>query len=163
MAVTVAGFESGLRLLFKLVMGTSLTEIALKADGKCYICGMDCDFRRKKAPLKAVRANIHHIIPLSKGGTQTEGNLVLTHQYCNSRVGNSRITDELRSICKEKIQCIASQNLLVDCRLYFYNFFVKPRLGDRAIRLEPDWWATQNLIGGDLMVRAVQGGLCNGK
>lgn len=49
-----------------------------KYGGICQICGK---------PVCAWQISIDHIIPLSKGGTNDEGNLQLTHEFCNKAKG----------------------------------------------------------------------------
>lgn len=49
-----------------------------KYEGICQICGK---------PVEPCQISIDHIIPLSKGGTNDESNLQLTHDFCNKTKG----------------------------------------------------------------------------
>lgn len=52
----------------------------LKIDSTCYLCGREIETLEQ--------ASWDHIIPLSKGGSDTEENLALTHDWCNSEKGD---------------------------------------------------------------------------
>jgi 5-methylcytosine-specific restriction endonuclease McrA len=57
------------------------TRLHLRDGRICGIC---------KKPMNAWGKDVQldHRIPLSKGGTEDESNLQMTHRYCNQRKGN---------------------------------------------------------------------------
>lgn len=56
-----------------------------KQEGRCGICGGFISL----AELSSPKANIDHIIPRSRGGSDKQENLQLTHTVCNEMKGNS--------------------------------------------------------------------------
>ena len=54
-------------------------RIYSKYNGICQICGK---------PVDRVEMSVDHIIPLSKGGTNLEDNLQLSHDFCNKMKGS---------------------------------------------------------------------------
>lgn len=86
-----------------------ITHAALRdRDGTvCRYCSREMDFSRaKRGEATGLRANIDHVIPVSKGGTHTWGNVVLACRDCNYSKGaksldewNDRPSfDELRPV-----------------------------------------------------------------
>lgn len=62
-----------------------LFEVIKKYNGICAICGRPVDVTDKgPGYIKKDYPTIDHIIPLSKGGTHTWGNVQLAHMICNS-------------------------------------------------------------------------------
>ena len=64
----------------------------LREGGKCFYC---------RNHIKPGNASIEHIIPKSKGGTDSSENMVLTCKTLNCLLGNSSV--------KEKMQVILNQ------------------------------------------------------
>jgi len=61
----------------------SVWEIHRRDNGICQLCHQKVD-RRFTVPDRRA-ATIDHIVPVSKGGTNADGNLQLAHHGCNSR------------------------------------------------------------------------------
>lgn len=77
----------------------TLDRLFKKDKGICYLCGRPCDYSDfKKIDSYIVTGNrypsIEHIVPISKGGTDTWDNVRLAHRICNSFKGN-KITEQL--------------------------------------------------------------------
>ena len=53
----------------------------------CAICGVGLDYEYTRRPNSA---EVDHIIPYSKGGTDTLGNTTVICRWCNQRKGNGR-------------------------------------------------------------------------
>ena len=65
---------------------------AIRRDGpSCYICGIETD--PGASPYTANKAELEHVIPLSKGGSHTRDNLRCACFRCN-RIKNYRLTPE---------------------------------------------------------------------
>ncbi len=69
----------------------SLTELYRRDAGICYLCGGKCDYRDRiiaKDGKTVICGNLYpsidHVVPLSRGGTHTWGNVALAHRMCNS-------------------------------------------------------------------------------
>ena len=68
----------------------TLDKLYIRDNGICSLCGGECDYRDCKVNEKghfitgSLYPSIDHIIPLSKGGTHTWGNIQLAHFRCNS-------------------------------------------------------------------------------
>jgi len=78
----------------------TLTKL-IKRDGSiCHICGDKCDrkdYTRTEEGYFIVGNNypsIDHVIPKSKGGTHTWGNIKLAHHYCNTIKRDKEIYQE---------------------------------------------------------------------
>lgn len=70
----------------------TLQALYIRDNGRCYLCGEKCnwdDIEYKDGKPKAGESypSIDHIIPLSKGGTQSWENVKLAHRHCNSIKG----------------------------------------------------------------------------
>lgn len=52
----------------------------LRFDSTCYLWGLEIE--------SVEEASWDHIVPLSKGGGDTDENLALTHSWCNSEKGD---------------------------------------------------------------------------
>lgn len=70
----------------KIDWSITLTKLVKRDKGKCYICGdmvnMTLDSNDE------YYGSIDHVIPISKGGTHTWGNVKLAHRHCNSVKNN---------------------------------------------------------------------------
>ena len=53
----------------------------------CTICGVGLDYEYSRRPNSA---EVDHVIPYSKGGTDTLGNTTVICRWCNQRKGNGR-------------------------------------------------------------------------
>ena len=72
--------------------GITLDKLYRKEKGVCYLCGKLCDqtdFKKIDGVMIAGNSypSIEHIVPISKGGTDTWDNVKLAHRVCNSRKG----------------------------------------------------------------------------
>lgn len=54
--------------------------------GKCWLCGLAMQMTGKKS--HPLAATWDHILPVSKGGTGKQDNLMLAHRECNIRRGD---------------------------------------------------------------------------
>lgn len=63
----------------------------------CHICGKTMLFTNRGGFL---RATLDHLVPKSKGGKDTEDNLLLAHRLCNERRGDSPLNDLIRDKCE---------------------------------------------------------------
>lgn len=60
----------------------------------CYLCGHE---------IKRIRdLSQDHVIPKSKGGSTTEGNLLPTHKSCNNRKGSMTVVEWFEYINGER-------------------------------------------------------------
>ena len=90
------------------VTGEELARLQNRQGGKCGICGKPFN-----------EFHIDHIIPLSRGGSNTIGNLQLTHSTCNLKKG-SKSPEDLVEIEVRKHQPIHQKNPIpVEERDYF--------------------------------------------
>lgn len=85
-------------------------EIYKRDEGICQICGLpvyDC----KSAP-KRLRPQYDHIVPLCAGGTNTRGNIQLTHAFCNNHknTGNADV-DYCKEIIGNELRALADSLL----------------------------------------------------
>lgn len=63
----------------------TLERVMKKYNGICQICGQPVDVNDiHKGHIRKLYPTVDHIIPLSKGGTHTWGNVQLAHMYCNA-------------------------------------------------------------------------------
>lgn len=63
----------------------TLKKLWNRDGGICQICGMPCNWEDKAYGASGpTHPSIDHIVPLSKGGSHTWGNVQLAHHYCNS-------------------------------------------------------------------------------
>ena len=74
----------------------SLQRLFERDDGMCALCGAECDwnnFEMKDGTFIAGNfyPSIDHIIPLSKGGLHSWGNVQLAHRICNSYKHNKTV------------------------------------------------------------------------
>lgn len=65
----------------------AIASLYLRDKGRCGIC---------KKPVGRATASIDHIIPLSRGGSHTYGNVQLAHLICNLRRGAGRLPAQAR-------------------------------------------------------------------
>lgn len=78
----------------------TLPKVYKKYKGICYICGERCNYNDCATTkegffiAKDKYPSIEHIIPVSKGGTHTWGNIGLACMECNSKKGNGYIESE---------------------------------------------------------------------
>jgi 5-methylcytosine-specific restriction endonuclease McrA len=69
------------------------TRFFISQQGKCWLCGLQMrDTGKKTHPLFATW---DHVLPVSKGGSNKQENLMLAHRECNIRRGDRH---EVRSI-----------------------------------------------------------------
>ena len=69
----------------ELEKGITLKALIKRDQGICQICGLPTDVNDiKDGHIRRNYPTIDHIIPLSKGGTHTWGNIQLAHMSCNS-------------------------------------------------------------------------------
>lgn len=73
--------------------GITLDRLYRKYKGVCYLCGQRCDYNDFKKidgsiAIGKYYPTIEHVIPVSKGGTDTWDNVRLAHMICNSIKGN---------------------------------------------------------------------------
>lgn len=77
---------------FKTTPSETVDQLWLSQSGLCALCGEPMLRNRFQAPHARVwamrRATIDHIIPKSKGGSDTPDNLQLAHARCNKIKGN---------------------------------------------------------------------------
>lgn len=84
----------------------SLYSLIERDNGICYICGgevdiTDCTIRNGGFVTGRTYPTIEHLIPLSKGGTNTWDNIKLAHYYCNVLKGSTH-DDTFRCDVPEK-------------------------------------------------------------
>lgn len=66
-------------------------EGIMKRDGTdCYLCGEEVD--NEVHYTERTYPTIEHVIPISKGGTHTWGNVKLAHRHCNALKSNKILT-----------------------------------------------------------------------
>ena len=74
-----------------------IKDLYVRDEGICHICGKVCDFEdytiRDDGTFVAGNnyPSIDHVIPLSKGGSHSWGNVKLAHRVCNSRKSNKSL------------------------------------------------------------------------
>lgn len=77
---------------FKLSDSATVDQLWHAQSGRCALCNTPMLRNRFEAPHARIwakhRATIDHIIPKSKGGTDTPENLQLAHARCNKIKGN---------------------------------------------------------------------------
>lgn len=91
--------------------GITLTKVFERDNGVCQLCGGICDYNDKKGhSLGKSYPTLDHIIPLSRGGSHTWGNVQLAHHYCNS-FKRDRLLEEIKEqvILHAKEQGIADK------------------------------------------------------
>lgn len=70
--------------------GISLHKLYARDEGKCWICGEQCDYDNYSTDEKGnfivgpLYPSIDHVYPISKGGSHTWDNVKLAHHYCNT-------------------------------------------------------------------------------
>ena len=78
----------------------TLERLYRRDNGKCYICGCDCDFDDYKISRRGnkypgdKRPEIEHVIPISRGGLHSWGNVRLACHRCNHKKSDSLIIVE---------------------------------------------------------------------
>jgi hypothetical protein len=104
-----------------------------------------------------------HIKARSLGGSDNADNIMLAHQYCNSKRGTADVTDELRRVCRKWISNNVPLWFIDSAEEFYLRRYVPPV--ERSTRIEPDWWSQQpkSKPSEDAMNIAWQGGLCNGR
>lgn len=60
-------------------------RIYVRDRGRCHIC-------RRPEPVPRDELEFDHVIPLSKGGEHTTGNIAVAHRTCNRRKFNRVVT-----------------------------------------------------------------------
>lgn len=70
--------------------------ILMKRDGNaCFFCGL---------PMTEDEATIEHLVPLSRGGPNTDENLALAHEACNQSAGAASLMDKIRTHCEVRMR-----------------------------------------------------------
>lgn len=83
----------------KIDYSISLSKVIKKEKNICYICGRVCNsldyYIDSKGNFIVGRdyPSIEHVIPVSKGGTHTWGNIKLAHHYCNTIKGDKSLVE----------------------------------------------------------------------
>lgn len=72
--------------------GITLKRLYERDNGKCYLCGGQCDYKdciKQSGIFSAGQQypSIDHVVPISKGGLHTWDNVKLAHKGCNERKG----------------------------------------------------------------------------
>lgn len=67
-------------------------DIRMAHGDVCYLCGDRINFRLKFPHPKS--RSVDHIIPLSRGGSHTLGNVAMTHYQCN-QIKNAKAVDRM--------------------------------------------------------------------
>lgn len=76
-------------------------KVLLKRDGSnCFYCGL---------PL-AEDITLEHIIPLSSGGPNRIGNMVLSHDECNNEAGTRTVFAKLNLAIEKRKQSLKTEN-----------------------------------------------------
>lgn len=80
----------------KIDWSISLDKLIKRDNNICHICGGKCNKKDYKIVdgnfvVGAEYPSIDHVIPASKGGTHTWGNVKLAHHYCNTIKNNNDI------------------------------------------------------------------------
>ena len=70
----------------------TLRQVYEKDNGVCYLCGKKCDYEDYKIINNVFIVgdnypSIDHVIPISRGGEHSWGNVRLAHRSCNSKKG----------------------------------------------------------------------------
>jgi len=73
--------------------GSKTYKIWERSEGICHLCRYFIDLPHFNHQLGA---SVDHIIPASIGGTRTYDNLRPAHAWCNSKRGQSTITEKLK-------------------------------------------------------------------
>ena len=81
--------------------GFDLRMIYARDNGKCYICGRNCQLDLNKR--SELMATIDHVIPLSKGGMDIDSNKRLACRECNLLKGNFTYSPELVKVIKNEL------------------------------------------------------------
>lgn len=76
----------------------TLSALFDRDNGRCYICGDECDWEDYKENdgnvcVGITYPSIDHVVPLSKGGMHSWANVKLAHHYCNT-IKNDTITEQ---------------------------------------------------------------------
>lgn len=73
-----------------------------KRDGSaCFFCCLE---------MTEEDATIEHLVPLSRGGPNTDENLALAHQACNLAAGAAPLMDKIRKHCEARIREAIAQD-----------------------------------------------------
>ena len=76
--------------------------------GTCVLCGM---------PMARGDATFEHLVPRSLGGTNTTGNLALSHKSCNNRRGAAPLTHSQEWRVRYWFACEPTTSLVGDGRV----------------------------------------------
>ena len=83
---TIATSRTG-TATWKRVRAQALKQAIDNNVTNCPICGVGLDYEYSKRPSSA---EVDHLVPYSKGGTDTLGNTTVICRWCNQRKGNGR-------------------------------------------------------------------------
>ena len=72
---------------WKRVRAQALKQAIDNGVHNCPICGVGLDYEYSQRPSSA---EVDHLVPYSKGGTDTLGNTTVICRWCNQRKGNGR-------------------------------------------------------------------------
>lgn len=77
--------------------GITLDKLISRDGNTCHLCGGECDKSDKRfGHVGPLYPTIDHVVPLSKGGTHTWGNVRLAHFSCNSAKSARTGEEEIR-------------------------------------------------------------------
>lgn len=71
----------------------TLAEVVAKSSGSCHLCGDPVDMSLKCPDPQS--PTIDHLVPLSKGGPDVLGNVMLAHRWCNTSRGAKYLEREI--------------------------------------------------------------------
>lgn len=80
------GLDSGERIGYEAFL-----QRLLDRGDRCWICNRGIDWS-----IRELRGSLDHIVPRSKGGKDSEGNLKLAHFWCNSSRGDKKVSEGMR-------------------------------------------------------------------
>ena len=80
--------------------GVSLETVAMRDGWLCYICDVETD--PKLPPHHPRKAELEHVVPLSRGGSHTFANLKVACHRCNGVKGAHRTPEEVRMLICEQ-------------------------------------------------------------
>ena len=83
---TIATSRTG-TATWKRVRAQAIKQAIDNGVHNCTICGVGLDYEYSRRPNSA---EVDHVIPYSKGGTDTLGNTTVICRWCNQRKGNGR-------------------------------------------------------------------------
>ena len=87
-------------------------ELFNKQDGKCYICGRKMTLDLNSHDWK-LHATVDHVIPLSKGGSNSLSNCALSCGLCNQLKADSLLTPELKTYIAEQSKLAFESNKVI--------------------------------------------------